>query len=255
MYREKKFRIRSTEAITQDLTEAAGLYGHHVRRLFFADGDALILPTSDLLALMSLAQSLFPKLERIGIYGSPNALRTKVVSELERLKQAGLGMIYTGIESGSDAVLELMNKECSAAEMIELCQRVKSANIPISTMIILGLGGTALSESHARESAKVINAIQPEFLSFLTLMVEEPAELADWIRKGTFKLLTPLDTAKEVHLMLSALTLRDTLLRSNHASNYLDLNGHLPEDQPKILRSLKALIDREAVYEPQWRSL
>ncbi|MDO9592175.1 MAG: radical SAM protein [Erysipelotrichaceae bacterium] len=255
MYREKKFRIRSTEAITQDLKEAAGLYGHHVKRLFFADGDALILPTVDLLALMSLAQSLFPDLERIGIYGSPNALRTKSVRDLAGLKQAGLGMIYTGIESGSDAVLELMNKECSAAEMVELCRRVKSANIPISTMIILGLGGDGLSESHARDSAKVLNKIQPEFLSFMTLMVEEPAELADWIRKDTFKLLTPLDTAKEVHLMLNGLTLRDTLLRSNHASNYLDLNGHLPEDQPKILHALKALIDQEDVHETKWRSL
>lgn len=255
MYREKKFLIRPVSAIKKDIEEAALLYGARVKRLFFADGDALILPTETLLELMSFSRILFPGLSRIGVYGSPNALRTKSVEELICLKDAGLGMIYTGIESGSDEVLEKMHKDCSAHEMTELCLRVKNAGIPLSTMIILGLGGSALSEVHALESAKIVNAIQPEFLSFLTLMVEPPSELTEWIRRGSFTLLTPLETAQEVFLMLSALKLNNTLLRSNHASNYLDLNGHLPEDKARIISVLKSNLERESVYEPAWRSL
>lgn len=255
MYKDKQFRIRPVDDILTDLDWGFRHYGAGVERVFLADGDALIMKTADLLKLFGRCRELFPNLRRIGIYGSPQSILNKSVEELASLKAAGLGIIYLGVESGSDAVLSLMNKGVTAADMIAAGRRVKAAGVTLSAMIILGLGGRELSLDHARESARVCSAIQPEYLSLLTLMIEGHSALAPLIRSGAFSEVSPKEALRELHELVSGLELERTVLRSNHASNYVSINGRLPKDKARILADIdRCLKDADTAFSG-WRRL
>ncbi len=249
MYKDKQFRIRPLNDILQDLDWAREQYGPSVERIFLADGDALIMKTADLLTLFERCRQLFPDFKRIGIYGSPMSILRKSVEELTALKNEGLGIIYLGIESGSDTVLSRMDKGVTAEAMIAAGRQVKASGITLSAMVILGLGGKELSLDHARESARVCTAIQPDYLSLLTLMIEGPSALIPLIRSGAFTEISPADVLNELHALVSGLELEKTVLRSNHASNYVSINGRLPKDKEKILRDIdRCLSDQGMRY-------
>lgn len=255
MYKDKPFRIRPVEAILEDLSWAAGSYGPAIEKVFLADGDALIMKTADLLSVFSSCRQLFPRLKRIGIYGSPQSILRKSEADLEALKEAGLGIIYLGIESGSDRILTWMEKGVNSERMIEAGRKVKASGITLSAMVILGLGGTALSAEHARESARVCNAIQPDYLSLLTLMLEEGSEITPMIRSGEFSELGPRAALTELREMIADLELSGTELRSNHASNYVSINGRLPEDKGRILQEIDRCLSDKNMQYSSWRRL
>ncbi len=255
MYKDKPFRIRPVEDILEDLRWAAKSYGGAIEKVFLADGDALIMKTPDLLTVFSECRQLFPRLKRIGIYGSPQSILLKSEEDLKALKEAGLGIIYLGIESGSNRILTWMNKGVTSELMIEAGRKVKASGITLSAMVILGLGGTAFSAEHAGESARVCNAIQPDYLSLLTLMLEEGSEITPMIRSGEFAELGPREALTELREMIAKLELSGTELRSNHASNYVSINGRLPEDKDHILRDIdRCLGDKDMQYS-SWRRL
>jgi radical SAM superfamily enzyme YgiQ (UPF0313 family) len=255
MYKDKQFRIRPVEEILKDLSWAAGSYGAAIEKVFLADGDALIMKTADLLSVFSSCQQLFPRLKRIGIYGSPQSILRKSEEELNALKEAGLGILYLGIESGSDRILTWMEKGVTSELMIEAGKRVKASGITLSAMVILGLGGTAFSSEHARESARVCNAIQPDYLSLLTLMLEEGSGIIPMIRSGEFAELDPRAALTELREMIADLELAGTELRSNHASNYVSINGRLPEDKGRILQEIDRCLSDKNMQYSSWRRL
>jgi radical SAM superfamily enzyme len=201
------------------------------------------MKTADLLAILNRCRQLFPGLRRVGLYGSPQSILRKSTEELVLLHEAGLGILYLGIESGSDAVLSLMDKGVSAEAMISAGQRVRQAGITLSAMLILGLGGTALSDEHARESARVCNAIQPDYLSLLTLMVDDEAPLKRLIAAGDFVEPGPHAALMELRALVDGLELERTVLRSNHASNYVSINGRLPKDKARVLLDIDRCLD------------
>lgn len=255
LYKGKQFRIRPLDEMIRDLEWARQHHGAEIERVFLADGDALIMETQDLLTVFSKCRELFGGLKRIGIYGSPQSILEKSSEELAALKEAGLGILYLGIESGSEAVLEKMNKGVTTDQMIAAGRRVKASGISLSAMIILGLGGKELSLEHARESARVCSAIQPEYLSLLTLMIEEGSPLNALIRSGKFSEITPSEALRELREMVSGLDLEKTVLRSNHASNYVSINGRLPKDREKILREIDRSLQNEGPAFSSWRRL
>lgn len=255
LYKGKQFRIRPLDEMIRDLEWARQHHGAEIERVFLADGDALIMETQDLLTVFDKCRELFGGLKRIGIYGSPQSILEKSSDELAALKEAGLGILYLGIESGSEAVLEKMNKGVTADQMIAAGRRVKASGIALSAMIILGLGGKELSLEHAKESARVCSAIQPEYLSLLTLMIEEGSPLNALIRSGKFSEITPSEAMKELREMVSGLDLEKTVLRSNHASNYVSINGRLPKDKEKILREIDRSLQNEGPAFSSWRRL
>lgn len=255
LYKDKRFRIRTVEEILQDLDWGFRHYGPAVQRIFLADGDALIIKTADLLRIFSKCRELFPALRRIGIYGSPQSILGKSVEELQALKEAGLGIVYLGVESGSDAVLSRMNKGVTAEQMIAAGRRVKASGITLSAMIILGLGGRELSLEHARESARICSALQPDYLSLLTLMIEDHSGLSSLIRSGEFSEISPQEALTELHALVSGLELERTVLRSNHASNYVSINGRLPKDKARILADIEQCLEDESVQFSGWRRL
>ena len=180
MYKDNKFRIRPLEEVAEDLEMARKYYSHiKVRRIFLADGDALIVKTKDLLYILDKCHEYFPEVERISVYGAPKDILGKTPEELKQLKDAGLDMVYMGLESGDDDVLKEVKKGVTSEEMIAAGIKVREAGMILSMTVISGLGGKKRWREHALNSARVISAIKPEYVGFLTLMVEPGTELYD----------------------------------------------------------------------------
>jgi radical SAM superfamily enzyme YgiQ (UPF0313 family) len=240
---QKKFRARDEAQVLEDIR----LTGERmiVQRVFLADGDALVMPTRRLLTILQAIREHMPEVERVSSYCLPRNLRKKSVDELKELADAGLRMAYVGCESGDDEVLARVNKGETYESSLSALDKLGQAGITRSVMILNGLGGTALSEQHADNSARLMNAAQPEFLS--TLVVSFPMGEARF-REGftDFQPLNQQQLFVEVERLLSGLELRDTVFRSDHASNYLVLKGTLGADKQRLLAQV-----RQAIEQPQ----
>lgn len=240
MYKDKKFRIRPLEEVVEDLMMARKYYSRiKVRRIFLADGDALIVKTKDLLYIIDKCKEIFPEVERISVYGAPKDILGKTPEELRELKEAGLDMVYMGLESGSDEVLTAVKKGATADEMIEAGKKVRAAGMILSMTVISGLGGKPLWREHALGSARVISAIKPEYVGFLTLMVEPGTEMYDQLNRGEIELLNPHEVLDETELFIREVDAEGTMFRSNHASNYIALGGTLNGEKDKILAQIE----------------
>ncbi|MBK7642401.1 MAG: radical SAM protein [Planctomycetes bacterium] len=242
MYREKRFRVRPLEELEREIAWASTNAAGYVRKVFLADGDALIAKTSFLLALLERLRSAFPDLSRVSCYASPQALAVRSVEEMRALREAGLTLYYLGIESGHDTVLEKLEKGVDSAEMIRVARKAGEAGVKLSTMILLGSGGRALSQEHARESSRVVNAIQPRFVSTLVMTPVEGTPLHEQAARGEVDELTPLELARELRQFIDGLELEGSIFRSNHASNYLALAGSLPKDKARLLAGLDGVL-------------
>ena len=250
-YKDKKFRVKSWPEIEADII-SAGRYKNGVNRIFLADGNALMLQNELLLKILKRLYNDFPYLERVGIYaGAQDALK-KEPEELIALKEAGLGIVYFGLESGSDAVLKLVRKGVTAADMIKACHRIKEAGLTLSITVISGLGGVDMTREHALRTAEVVSVINPDYLSTLTLMVVKGTKLYDQVQRGEFKLMTPLQDLKELKLMLEHVNLSNCVFRSNHASNYLPLRGVLNRDRDALVSLIGRGLATPAMLRPEY---
>ena len=244
MYKEKQFRVRPTEDVLEDIREARERYPN-IKRIFIADGNALALSMERLLPILNSIKEIFPECERIGVYGAPMDILRKSVEELKELKDLGLGIIYLGLESGSDKVLELMKKGVNASQMIESAIKVKQADIPLSVTVISGLGGEMLTKEHARDTAHVLSQMDPDYIGVLTLLVDEMAEIHSMIEEGKFNLLSSKAILEELYEIMSGVAVSNCMFRSNHASNYFALAGDLPVDKERLLSEIKEAIQDE----------
>lgn len=255
MYREKQFRIRRMEEIRADIEEVYAACGDRIRRIFLADGDALVLPTDRLTEILSLLRRYFPSVERITSYGAPGDVLRKTDEELKKIREAGLEMIYMGLESGDGEVLARVKKGASPQEIIEAGIRLKSAGIRTSVTLISGLGGRERMRQHAEKSADAISAMRPDYVGFLTLMVEPGAPIAEEIRSGKMELLRPEEVVDEMELFLNRVDSPGSVFRANHASNYILLKGTLNDDIPKMIRELDDVRARNGFRKEEWRGL
>ncbi len=255
MYRDKRFRVRPLPELRAEIAWAREQLGaDEVRKVFLADGDALVAKASFLGAILADLRAAFPNLRRVSCYSSPQSLQVRSVEEMAALREQGLTLYYLGIESGHDAVLADLVKGVDSAEMVRVAGKASEAGVALSTMILLGAGGRALSREHALESARVVNAIQPRFVSTLVMTPVEDTPLAEQDARGAFDHLTPLELAAELRAFLAALELRGSIFRSNHASNYLALSGTLPKDKERLVAVLDAVLARpeKARFVPEW---
>ena len=238
MYKEDKFRIRPTEEIIEDLLLGRKHY-KKIKRVFLADGDALIIKTEELVKILQAIKNIFPECERVGIYGSPKSILLKTKEELDELRDLGLGIIYLGLESGSDKILKDIKKGVNSKEMIEAGKKIKDSNIKSSVTLISGIGGKENSIEHALESARVLNAMEPDYIGLLTLLLEEGTELYEDVKNGKFQILNPKEVLIETKNLVENLEIDNCIFRSNHASNYLSLRGTLMEDRELILKQIE----------------
>ena len=250
MYKDKTFRIRPVSEILADFEEGAALYGSRVRRIFLADGDALVMKTEELLEILNFAVKKFPYLERISSYGTPGDILRKTEEELKQLRKAGLELIYMGAESGCEQVLEDIRKGVSRDEIIRAGKKLKACGMDASVTLISGLGGRKLLEEHAVDSASLISEINPRYVGFLTLMLDETAPIMEKIRNGSMELLSPQEVLEEMRLFLKHVHSPGTIFRYNHASNYIALKGTLDRDIPRMLDLLDE-VEKEQRFRPE----
>jgi radical SAM superfamily enzyme YgiQ (UPF0313 family) len=255
MYKDKTFRVKPIETIINDLEVARGKY-HSIKRIFLADGDALILKSELLFKILEKISVLFPECERVSAYATPKAILLKTPDVLEELYTKGLKLLYMGIESGSDEVLNKVKKGSTAEEIIEAGKKVMASNIQLSVTLISGLGGKELWYEHAIESAKVASIINPNYLSLLTLMIDPDTEIAHQIERNEMTLLSPEEILLETYEFIKNLELKNSVFRSNHASNYVALKGTLNQDKGRLVKEIKRYLDDHSLIDPdQYRSL
>ena len=242
MYASKKFRVKSEKDIFLDIDDAAS-YLPDTRKIFLGDGNAMVLGHEKLMRIINYLNGKMKRLSRISAYAIPKDMKNKSVEELRSLQKAGLKLIYVGLETGDNGLLKMINKGETAESMIASMQKAKEAGIKSSVMIINGLGGKQYSPQHAINSAKVINAIQPEYLS--TLVLSFPYGVGHFQQRfaGDFEELNLLGILHEQHSFISNLELESTIFRSDHASNYLVLKGILNRDKQLLLDKLQSAID------------
>lgn len=235
MYRDVQFRARPLSEIEPIIQNTARRYPT-LRRVFLADGDALVLSTQKLLNIIELLKAHFPKLSRVSCYGGPLDILRKTPEDLLLLKQAGLQMVYLGIESGDDEVLARIKKGVTSEQMISAGQKILAAGMKLSAMLVLGLGGRELSQQHVRNSARVAGAINPTMLSALTLMLHSGTPLRSDADNGRFQPLSPFEFVLELKELITHLNMSaPCIFRSNHVSNMLPLAGTLPGDKSSLL--------------------
>ena len=255
MYKEKRFALRPLAEVLEDF-HLARQYYRNVGRIFLADGDALIRKVSDLVTILDTIRELFPECERVSSYASPSSLQIRTDEELQLLRDKGLTLLYMGLESGCDDVLKLMRKGHTSAEIVECGQKVKRNGIGLSVTAITGLGGPELMEAHAVDTAKALNAMNPEYIGILTLVVEDGTPLQDWVREGKFHLLTPAQGLQETKLMVENFDSPGSVFRMNHASNYLSLKGTLNEDKEAMLAQIRRAERHMETLRPEgWRQV
>ncbi|MEJ2095626.1 MAG: radical SAM protein [Deltaproteobacteria bacterium] len=238
------FRVRPVADIRRDMDEAFALCGAAVRTLFFPAGNTIAMPTQDLATICSYAKKKFPDLQRITVYGSSQYIVQKALPDMERLRKAGLSRIHVGLESGDDTILKKVKKGTTAAEQIKAGRIAKLAGMELSEYVVLGLGGPERSEAHALKTAEAINAIAPDFVRLRTLVPKINTLLLHQIRKGRFHLLSPHQVLEETRLLIDNLSI-ETVLASDHYTNYLNLSGVLPRDKDRLL----AEIDRALAWD------
>ena len=239
MYKDKKFRVRTMEEIMKDLLEAQAMYGPYVRRVFLADGDALVMKTEDILTILKAVEELSPNAERVSSYGTAQDILRKSEEELKALAAAGLGIIYMGAETGDDEILKYINKGVTSAEIIAAGQKLKRCGLQSSITLISGLGGRGKVKEHARSCARLISAINPEYASFLTLRLYEGTPMYDDVVSGRFERITPDEIIDEMTEFLQNVDSPGTVFRTNHASNYVVLKGDFNRDIPAMLKQLE----------------
>ncbi|MBS5038816.1 MAG: radical SAM protein [Fusobacterium sp.] len=247
MYKSKKFTIKPLEQIKKEI-DFFRIYVKKAERIFLADGDALIMPMKILKEIFIYINEKFPEAERISLYGSPKSILLKTPEELLELKNLGLGLIYLGVESGSDKILSSVKKGVSREEIITAGKKVKKVGIPLSVTAIAGLGGKENSIEHAVETASLISEINPDYFGVLTLMLEEGTELLEEYKKENFIPLSSSEILEETKLMIKNINVKEKcIFRSNHASNYVSLKGTLPYEKENILKTIDYALENNEI--------
>lgn len=245
MYRDKQFRPKPWDTVAADIDEAAGM-GPRFRRVFLCDGDALILPTKKLLRILEAIREKLPWVERVGVYGDTRSVGRKSVEELTALKEAGLGIVYHGMESGDDETLVRIDKGGTAQQCIDTAQKLREAGIVHSVMVLLGIGGVDRSHEHATNTAAVLSEMDPPFVGTLTTTVVPGTPLAKMQQRGQFELPAKFELLRELRDIVAHSSFSACRFSANHASNYLPIRADLPHHKAPLVELLdRVLEDRD----------
>lgn len=251
MYKTKKFTVRKFEEIREEIEKVSRL-NIAVQKVFLADGDAFVLSSKRLLEICKEVNMQLPSVRRISAYALPSNINKKSLEELKKLKDAGLSLLYVGIESGDDEVLELISKGESYKSTKLAMLKLKEAGIKASVMVLTGLGGRNYSQQHAVKSAELLNEIQPEFASTLVLSFPFGVDKYKEEFKGDYIEMNTNELLEELQLFMGELELKETVFRSDHASNYLVLKGRLGKDKQQFLSQINEALSSQSNLRPEW---
>jgi radical SAM superfamily enzyme YgiQ (UPF0313 family) len=250
-YKGERFRIKPDAVILEDIAFAAA-HCRRQRRLFLCDGDALIVPQQRLVRILEEIRRQLPWVTRVGVYANAKSIGLKTPEALAELRELGLGIAYMGLETGDDATLKRIRKGVTAATMIQMGRKIRSAGIKLSITVLLGIAGRERSLEHARETGRVLSAIDPEYVGALSLMLIPGTPLHADFTAGSFPLLSPAEMLRELGTMIAHTTLSRGLFHANHASNYLPIKARLPRDKEATLQLIDRALSGEVALKPEY---
>ena len=254
MYRDKpKFSLRNLDEVLEDMRMAAAKAGRQIQKLFVMDGDALCMPMTHWRAILKLAYELYPNLRRVSCYAMARNILEKTPGEMQELRLLGLKQLYIGPESGDDPTLKRIAKGSTAQEHIDAAKRAKEAGMKMSVIFLLGAGGVERSQDHAKASAELASAMDPDFLSALTLTVIPETPMARMQEKGRFVMPDKQMLLEELYTFIEHANPTRAVFRTNHASNYLPIAGTLPQDKEPMLDVIAAALKGKVGLRPEWR--
>jgi radical SAM superfamily enzyme YgiQ (UPF0313 family) len=249
-YRGERFRIKPEEIVAEDIAFAAR-HCRRQRRVFLCDGDALVIPQRRLTTILSAVREQLPWVTRVGSYANARSIGLKSDAELRELRALGLGILYMGLETGDDATLAAIRKGADAGTQIAMGRKAIEAGMKLSVTVILGIAGRARSSEHARETARVLSAIDPDYVGALSLMLIPGTPLyAEW-RSGSFELLEPMEMLAELRSLFAETRLSQGVFHANHASNYLPIKARLPKDRAEVLDLLDRALAGGVALKPE----
>jgi len=252
MYRSKTYRVRDLGETLADVEAARALYGPAIDKVFVADGDALGMDLDRWETILASCSAAFPKLRRVSAYATAINLLEKTPGQLRRLRELGLTLVYIGPESGDDTTLKRIAKGASFDDHVAAARRARDAGIKLSAIFLLGAGGVGRSDEHAIGSARLATAMDPRFVSLLTLTVIPGTPIGRLESTGRFTLPAIDGLLRELRIFIAEARPSDAILRTNHASNYLPLSGRLPRDRERLLELLDAARDGRIPLRPDW---
>lgn len=250
-YKGERFKIKSDDIILEDIAFAAR-YCRNQDRLFICDGDALIIPQKRLVMILSEIKKQLPWVNRVGVYANTKGIRMKTPEELKALHDLGLDIAYMGLETGDDVTLKAVRKGADSSVMIEAGKKIRAAGIKLSITVLLGIAGRERSEIHAKETGRVLTAIDPEYVGALSLMLIPGTPLFADYEAGNFPLLKPIEMLREIRTMIEHTEMTDGLFHANHASNYLPIRAKFPEDKAKTLALIDQALKGRVALKPEF---
>ena len=251
MYKDKRYHVRPLGDVLEDIRMAKQYYGD-LKRVFLCDGDAIAIPTQDMLTILDALYSTFPSLERVNVFAGPRSTLRKTPDELRILHQAGLSRAYLGVETGNEELMKYICKGVTPQQMLEAGTRLRQAGFDVWAMVLLGLAGTGKGLRHCEETAELINQMKPRHLSLLSLVLEPGTRMhRDW-EQGKFVPCTPEEILREVRCMVQNLTVDPLHFTCDHASNYLPLKGTLPDERQNFIRALDGALQGQIGIRPEW---
>lgn len=250
-YTDKPFAVKPMSEIQADILAWAGKVPQ-ARRVFLMDGDALVLSNDRLLPILDNLAAAFPRLTRIASYANGHHICGRTLDELQALAAKKLTLLYIGLESGSQRLLDRVHKKATADQMVQAVRAGSRAGIKSSVIVLLGLGGQDYSQTHVADTIAALNVMQPHYLSFLSLMLIPGTALYQAAEIGQFKPLSSIELLAEARRILEGLELQHTVFRANHASNYLNLEGTLPKDKSRLLREIDGALSGAKSLKPEW---
>lgn len=251
MYRDKVFRIRPLQETLEDVEMVRMREADWVEKVFVADGDALVMDLDHWLPILKAAREGFPRLRQISCYATADNIAGKSDSELKELRDNGLELIYLGPESGDPVTLKRIVKGDTYESFVKAAQRAHQAGLAISVIILLGAGGVSRSAEHAQASARLVTAMDPEYLAALTLTPIPGTPLFKLIERNKFELPDVHGLLNELRFLIEGANPTNTLFRTNHASNYLPLGGRLPADRERIMETIDAALAGKVSLRPE----
>ncbi|MBW2249915.1 MAG: radical SAM protein [Deltaproteobacteria bacterium] len=250
-YMGERFRIKPDSIIMEDIAFAAN-YCKRQRRVFLCDGDVLIIPQKRLMKILVEIQKQLPWVTRVGTYANAKSLNMKSPDELKELKAHGLGIAFMGLETGDDVTLKNINKGATSQHMIEMGKKARSAGIKLSITVLLGIAGKKRSKIHAKETGRVLSAIDPEYVGALSLMLIPGTPLCNDYESGKFLLPDPSEMLEELRIMIANTNLSSGLFHANHASNYLPIRAKLPKDKEATLKLIDEALAGRIELKPEY---
>jgi len=252
MYRNKEYSEKTWDEVKAEIDLMAKQLPD-TTRIFLADGDAINISTDYMVQIVEYLYNSFPKLERVSCYTMPMNLLKKTPEELKKMREAGLKMLYLGIESGSDIILKKITKGATAETIIRACRKAIETGFTLSCIIILGLGGKTHSKEHIKETARVVSASSPHYLGTLTLILETGVKQEFLTKFGEeFHPINDEEALIELHDLVEQIDVKENMLfRANHGSNAYNIAGTFPDDKNAMLKKISWLKEHPENVRPE----